>query len=405
MPEPAPANPPASPRFALLQICIIGVLGHLVLAGIRVTSTLNLLSQQVSGFGVGVLLSVFALAPTLLAMSAGRWLDRVGVQTPLRLAAAAMLCGSALAWRANGGVLLYCAALCVGGGFMIMHIASQNLVGLLSSESQRANRFAWLSMGFSSSSFGGPVLAGVLIDHAGHSAAYLLWMTLAALICLLSALPQARIPLHASHQRGGDSVLDLGWRNLRLRELFFIVILLASAWDIYVFMLPVIGHALHFSASTIGFILGVFAAGTFTIRLVMPVLTRRWREWQILLGALCIITLSFMLLPWLEHKLAFMAQGFVLGLALGAGQPNMLSLLHQAAPPGRVAEVIGIRVSIGNASQAMFPVMFGALSASIGGAPLFLVMGAGLASGLPLAWRRTRMAVEERALSRPELFR
>ena len=38
-----------------------------------------------SAFTVGVLMSLFALLPMVLAVSAGRWIDRVGPRRPLAL--------------------------------------------------------------------------------------------------------------------------------------------------------------------------------------------------------------------------------------------------------------------------------------------------------------------------------
>ena len=77
-----------------------------------------------------------------------------------------------------------------------------------------------------------------------------------------------------------------------------------------------------------------------------------------------------------------------LGLALGTGQPNVLALLHQCAPPGRGAEAIGIRATIGNASSAMLPLAFGAAGATLGLFAVFWGLGALIACGIPLAARK-----------------
>ena len=54
------------------------------------------------------------------------------------------------------------------------------------------------------------------------------------------------------------------------------------SWDLQTFVIPVHGTRVGLSASEIGFVLGCFAVATFTIRLAMPWLSRRFTEWQVL---------------------------------------------------------------------------------------------------------------------------
>ncbi len=394
MPFPVSAAARLTARWPLMHLCIMAVLAHLCLSGVRFTTSLYALSLHVPTIALGLLMSLFALMPTLFAVHTGRWLDRIGIAWPLRLGGLALAGGTLLAWLSPQVLPLYPAAASIGAGFMMMHIASQNMVGMLSDESNRAARFAWLAMGFSVSGFSGPVLSGLLIDHLGHRSAYLLWLGCSLLVCGLAWLPlhigQARpVPQQAAVR---SSVLDLCWHNRRLREIFLITILIASAWDIYNFMVPVLGHARGFSASRIGIILGVFSSGTFAIRLLTPHLTRYLHAWQVLTLALLLISAGFAVMPMLPGLSAQLALAFVFGLAMGAGQPNILSLLHQSAPAGRAAEVVGIRVSLGNASQLLFPLGVGTLSASFGLMPMFLLMSACVASGLPICWRRAHKA-------------
>ena len=66
-----------------------------------------------------------------------------------------------------------------------------------------------------------------------------------------------------------------------------------------------------------------------------------------------------------------------------------LTLLFQAAPPERAGEALGLRMTIGNATQVGLPLAFGALGASVGLWPIFVVMSAVLAVGL--VWVRRGM--------------
>jgi predicted MFS family arabinose efflux permease len=173
-----------------------------------------------------------------------------------------------------------------------------------------------------------------------------------------------------------------------MRRIYVVGILLATAWDLFTFVTPIQGSKLGFSASTIGLILGAFSAATFTVRLAMPWISHRYTEWQVLTVALAFAVISYALFPFMEQPFSLMAVAALLGLALGSSQPNVLALLHHAAPAGRGAEAIGIRATISNASQVILPLAFGAAGATLGLFTVFWGAGAMIGAGVPIAWRK-----------------
>ena len=389
-----PTAPQAAPaRLALLpSTVIIALLGLLVMAGTRITISLYALSINLSAFQVGSMITMFALLPMFLAVSVGRWLDRVGVALPLFIGALAMCAGTALASWQGHYLRLYLAAALVGSGFMLILIVAQNVVGQAGPPEQRTNRFTTLSLVLAAASFGAPVIAGYIIDHLRHQAAFLLFGLLALLLLAGTRMrqfrqfrPQAASASNTQTSRGGTFALF--WHEPRLRTVYIVNIILASAWDCFMFATPIQGYERGFSAATIGLILGSFSIATFVIRFMMPILTRHFTPWQILGASLLGACVGFLLLPWQHQAGSLMVLGFMLGLALGASQPNMLSLLFQAAPEGRVGEVLGIRVTIGNASQVVIPLLFGALSSGLGMTPVFLFASLMLAGGAVLVWQ------------------
>jgi MFS-type transporter involved in bile tolerance (Atg22 family) len=86
----------------------------------------------------------------------------------------------------------------------------------------------------------------------------------------------------------------------------------------------------------------------------------------------------FAALPWLSVAPLLITAGIVFGCAVGVSQPNMLSLLHTAAPPGRGGEAVGLRSMLSNAGSVLVPLGFGAVLSTVsistvlvGGAVLF----------------------------------
>ena len=377
-----------SPLFGLIAVAVTA---HVALGAARVTTALYAISLQASTFTVGSLIALFALFPMLLAVLMGRMIDRIGVRKPMMGGCLLASCGVILAALVQGLSILYLSAILIGTGFMAIFISAQHAVGSLALPDQRAASFSKLSLGFSVSSFTGPLIAGFVIDHSHYAVAY--WVcagfTLAA-FCIAASGALATIPLHHKARTittGGP--LEL-LRNADLRRIYIVGILLAAAWDLFTFVTPVRGSQLGFSASTIGMILATFSAATFTVRLAMPNITRRYHEWQILSGALAAAALCYVAMPFMQHPLAMAAVAAGLGLALGTGQPNVLALLHQWAPVGRGAEAIGIRATIGNASAVLLPLAFGAAGSALGLYVVFWTLALLIAFGVPLALKQSQ---------------
>ena len=373
----------------LLSLIAVAVAAHVALGAARVTTSLYALSLQASEFTVGTLIALFAVFPMLLAVPMGRVIDRGGVRRPLMAGCVVASAGVAIAATVKAIAALYVAAILIGTGFMAIFIAAQHAVGTLAAPDQKAAGFSKLSVGFSISAFLGPLIAGFTIDHVGHAAAFGAcgaFTLLAFAIASGRALRELPIqPAGGTHQRG--SPLQL-LRDRDLRGVYFVGILLAAAWDLFTFVTPIRGTQLGFSASTIGMILASFSAATFAVRLAMPGIVRRFHEWQVLTGALGAAALCYALLPFMQQPLAMAGTAFALGLALGSGQPNVLALLHMGAPPGRGAEAIAIRASIGNLSAVSLPLAFGAAGATLGLFAVFWGLGAIIACGIPVAARR-----------------
>jgi len=245
----------------------------------------------------------------------------------------------------------------------------------------RAKNFSLLALGYSVSGFCGPLLAGLLIDHASFGATFLTLSLLPLVPVAVLARDALALPgPHRSPVRASGGIAEL-FNDRRLRRVFVVNALLSMAWDLHTFFIPIYGSGLGLSASRIGMILAAFAAATFAVRVLMPWIARRLSEFQVLTSALFLAGAAYGLFPFVSSMGPLMALSFALGLALGSAQPMVMSLLHSIAPAGRMGEAAGVRMSIINASTFAVPLLFGAASTSLGLAPVFWSVGAALASG------------------------
>jgi MFS family permease len=372
--------------MTLPRIIAFAVFGQLTLVSMRLTGTLYALSNGASTFTVGVLMALFALVPMLIAVPAGRWLDAVGARRPFLIGLLMILGGALLPAAfpyavADIAPLLVGASL-VGTGTMLVQLTTQNLVGERADPANRAEAFSWLALGMSVSAFIGPVASGFLIDAFGHRIAFAVFalvmlVTLVFLFRHRHRLPSRRV---ATTSAAPPPMFDL-LRYRDVRNVLLLNGLVSSAWDLQALLMPVYGTRVGLNAREIGLVIGSFALATFTIRLAMPRLSRSFGEWQVLTFTLFTAAVAFALIPWFGSFWPLAACTFLLGLGLGATQPNVMSLLHRLTPEGRVGEALGLRTTVINSSQVALPLVFGALGSVIGGCAAFGVMSALLAGG------------------------
>lgn len=357
------------------------VLAHASFVGARMSSALFAIELGASPFTVGVLMALFAALPMLLSVSAGRLVDRAGPRRPMLIALAAQSAGVALPFAWPALPALYIATSLIGTAFLYMHVAVNSVVGAVGLPEERATNFSWLALGFSTSGSLGPLLTGFAIDGIGHAGAFGLLALPPALAFVLLWTRRAPVPRHAGRAETGErNVLDL-LRIPGLRHAFIVSGVLAMGWDLYTFLIPLYGSRIGLSASTIGVIMATFAAATFAVRLAMPSLARRLREWQVITAALAITGAGYMAFPFVTSVAMLMALSFVLGIGLGCAQPMIMAILYNTSPAGRQGEVVGVRTFMLNASHTVIPIASGAMSAALGMTPVFLLLAVVMLAG------------------------
>ncbi len=338
----------------------------MALSGGRVTGSLYILNTDHPEAIVGLFMALFSVIPVMTALAVGRWVDRAGAAKVMRAGVLLVMTGAWLPVIHLSIPILLLMCMTIGFGFNLLSMAAQHTVGHLdedASPSQRLANFGWYALGHSTSSVVGPFVAGLLIDTVSFRAAFAAMALSSCLAVFLVLTRTAALPRPA--KVGSDriegkksAVLDL-LATPEMRRIYWVNSLTATAWDLFIVMLPVLGHRLGFSASIIGTVFSCFALGTFGARAAMPWLSRRAGEWQILRTALVVMTLVYCVLPWMVLAPMLMITGLVFGAAVGMSQPNMLSLLHATAPPGRGGEAVGLRSVLGNGCAILVPLAFG----------------------------------------------
>ena len=356
------------------------------MAGVRMAAPLLALRQGYSEAAVGVLLALFALTQVFLALPAGRFADRHGLKRPMGLSAMAAALGAGLAVAAPIFPVLCVSALLTGGATGAASIALQRHVGRAAQTPTELKQvFSWLAIGPAVSNFIGPFAAGLMIDHAGFRAAFLL-LAFLPLVAWLWVRTTTELPpvIRAEGAHHGAA-----WNLLRepmFRRLLIVNWLLSSCWDVHTFVVPVLGHERGLSASVIGTILGSFAVAAALVRVALPMIAAYLREWAVVTGAMAATAVLFGIYPFLHAPLAMGLCSVLLGVALGTVQPMIMSTLHQITPEAHHGEALALRIMAINASSVAMPMLFGVAGAVIGISGVFWAVGLLVGAGSRLAW-------------------
>ena len=375
----------------VLLALVVGQVGmHAAMAGLRMAAPLQALREGATAWSVGLLLALFALAPVIVALWAGRMADRHGYHRPVRLAVFATAFGAALAVAStlvDGWphlITLAAGAMLTGAGANIGMIAIQRTASQGASDAtDRVRIFSWLGVAPSFSNVIGPVTAGFMIDWGGFRAAYV-----AMLMLPLATLWASRLVPHVPPPGSGPlgAQARSAWSLLEapgMKRLLFVNWLLSACWDVHAFAVPILGHEYGFSASTIGLVLGTFTLSVSLVRLAIPMLAHRMHEVTVVRAAMLGTAAIFVLYPLARSPWSMGALAALLGITLGSVQPMIMSALHRITPDQRHGEALAFRSMAINLSSTVMPLAFGAVGVALGAASLFWAVGAAVGAG---AW-------------------
>jgi MFS family permease len=386
----------------VLRALIVGQIGlHATMAGVRMAAPLQALREGHSAWSVGVLMALYAAAPVLLSMYAGRMADRLGYHRPVQVAIGLSLSGALLAAGStflapqHHFALLCASAVFVGSGANMGLIVIQRRAALaVSTSTERMRMFSWLGIAPSLSNVIGPVAAGFMIDAAGFRAAYGLMLALP----LLTWWCSRRVPREADAVQAGVAVAARSaWTLLRapgLKRLLVVNWVLSACWDVHMFAVPILGFERGFSAGTIGMIVGSFTLAVSGVRLLIPLWAHRISEVGLLRAAMVGTAVVFAVYPLATSPWLMGGCAVLLGLTLGSVQPMIMTTLHLLTPSGRYGEAIAMRSMVMNASSTAMPLLFGATGAALGAAVLFWLVGGAVASG---SWVARRLPAADAA--------
>jgi len=364
-------------------ITLLSVLNGISLRGSRVVLSLFAIHLGAKAFEIGILIALSSVFQLFLGIYAGRVTDRYGFRLPMLFGSVGGCVSMMVPYIYPHLLSLYVSRALTGVTFIFFTVAIQNLAASLGGAEMRTRNLGTFSLGQSLSGLLGPVMVGFAIDGFGFKTSYL-FLGLVSLMPVLAlfAFPRMipKVPHTRKKEKTPPNILDLV-RIAPLRRTLLAGAIIFSGVDLLSFYVPIYGHSIGLSASTIGVILGVYAAAAFVVRVFMPALVQRIGEEKVLTISLFASGATYLLFPFFQNPWILMLIAFLLGLGLGCGQPLSMILTYSRSPEGRAGEALGLRITVNKVIQIGVPLVFGFIGSTFGLIPVFWANAALLVSG------------------------
>ena len=366
------------------------MLSQVALSSVRPMTSYRLLELGESPSVIGWMSALYAVAPMVLALPAGRvaargFAARIGVFGSLLFTTGCV----GLAFG-NSVLQLAAASVFLGAGNLGQMIAYQTLIAGQSDEADFDKNYGWYSAGASLGQMVGPLLGTMAFDYFGEglrgtTAANLLSAAAGGLGLLLSMslLGAAAQRVHRPGNMSSKSPVRVRetLRHPGAAASMYVSLVILSTVDLLSVYLPVLGAERGWSASFVGVLLVVRATFSLLARLILGMLADRVSRRTILLATVTISAVLCVIVPVASPQTVLIIVMAVLGLGMGVGQPVSLAWAVATVPPEARSMAIAMRLMGNRLGQVVLPAASSAFVVIGGAASAFWLLGTLLASG------------------------
>lgn len=354
---------------------------------VRPMITYRALELDASPTTVGLIASLYALLPVLMALSFGRWVGVIGEGRFLILGTASLVISSASLLFSHSIAILAIGAALSGTAHLACMVGGQTMVSLKSAPDKYEANFGYYTFSASLGQMVGPIIGAI----AAGSTGVLPKSTAAAFIIALIFAAIALVPVMQWRNEGptvkavaadGGALRSAGKliRNPKIFAAIYTSLAISSVGDILIVFLPLLGTEKSFSSYSIGVIIALRAGASMLSRISLGALSKRYSTKQILIVSNCFSVVACGAMAFISNVWLLAVVVFVAGFALGVGQPLTMSLVSQATKPEERAIAVSARLTGNRFGQFIIPAGAGAVAASSGTSAVFIALSALLAT-------------------------
>jgi len=332
---------------------------------------------------VGLLASVYAFFPLLVAVHIGKMCDRFGIRLPVVIGTVGLAIALAFPYFFPALWSLYVSQALVGVAQIFINVSLQNAMGMAAEKTERDKNFSFFSLGVSFGALIGPAAGGYLGEYLDYAATFLASTLFGIVPIILSLL----LPRMGGRKKKDEDKETGKFRTIELlklpilRKALAVSMLVLYSRDIYMTYFPLFASSIGLTSGEIGLILTIQGGASVAVRSALAWMTGRWGREKVLFYSMLIAGISFVCVPFFEFRYWFWVLAALLGLGLGCGQPLSMSITYNASPEGRTGEALGLRLSFNRLSQVVAPLVFGLIGSVAGLASVFYTSGLFLIGG------------------------
>jgi multidrug resistance protein len=333
--------------------------------------------------GVGLILTIYALAQFIFTPVLGTLSDRYG-RRPIILASLLIEALSFALSALAGSLAILLVARFIGGLGASNIGSAQAVVADVTPVERRARGMGLIGAAIGLGFVVGPAMGG-LLAHLGPAIPF--WV--AMIVALANALLVLRFLPETHHRetacatvpftnRGMGGVLA-GWRwvprNPAVARLVVINLLFTVAFTAMEAVFPLFTqHSFGWNAIQNGYIFTY--AGIIIVLMqggLVGRLVKRWGECSLLIAGLVMLAAGLALLSWSTNLALLLVALGIVSIGDGAVTPVVSALLSFASPPTRLGETLGLAQGVAGLGRVIGPLVAGSIFVIGGpGAPFIL---------------------------------
>ncbi|MGA0113479.1 MAG: MFS transporter [Candidatus Nanopelagicaceae bacterium] len=349
--------------------------------------TYRAIENGASGFEVGLIASIYALLPLIVAVPMGRWVGRLG-EVPLLIAGSVSFILLGISFAFLNDVIAIAVATAVAGVAHLANVAaSQSMVASRSPVELQDHNFGYFSFSTSLGHTLGPIFGGLIAGSSGvlpksSTSAFVF----AAILASLSLIPFLiyrglyEVKSKAERDAAGSVKARAVMRRPGIKPAIWTSLAVASTNDVLVVILPLVGTEYGISPVVIGAILSIRSGAAMISRFFLGRSTARFGSARVMNYSILISAVLLFMSAYANSSLALGAAMAVIGFLLGMGQPLTMSIVSKKSPIEERAMAISIRLFGNRFGQFLVPIGAGALAAPFGSGSVFVGLSALIAS-------------------------
>ena len=315
---------------------------------------------------VGLIGATFALAPLVLAIQVGRFVDKGRAGLALMAGSVILVLTTIALLFINSILLLMLAMPALGMGHLLIMVGGQTLIANRSNSADYEKNFGLLTFYASAGHAIGPFVGGWLADSGevtvNANAAFLFALALfvAAVIgsIALSTRKENPKPRNDLEKAKVKQVLAIP----TFKSAMFVASATTAVVDVVLIFLPLYGRQIGLSVTDIGILLAIRSIASLAVRLILGQISERLGLRTILIWGSMVTAVSMVALGltasfwWIALIMA------VSGFAMGIGQPATMAWVSRISAAESRGLAIAVRLSANRLGQVAIPAIGGVIA-------------------------------------------